>query len=341
MKRVKIPKERIKEKVVKGITYKTYTYYNRGYQKTFYAHDIKSLNEKFNDWLAENDDSVKNTLQECYTVFLKSKKLDVKPLTYVSYESNYRNHIKGSKLGRKSLAEINEFDIKNFLSDLDLNFNSKITLLTHIKSFFKFAELRKWIDFNPATHIKLKNYDVVEEEVNPYVPQEVIDRILEGAKGTPKYVPILLMARCGLRIGESLAITDKDLIHPNKLRINKSVAKIVEDGVTKSVIQSPKNSYSNRTLIIPEDVYEEVKNGTYTKIVDRGGIQAYLRRNGIKAHDLRKTFITEMVQRGVPVDIIRAYVGHSKGSKVLETNYLHLQQDYIDNILTNYYKSSK
>ena len=117
MKKVKIPKERIKEKVVKGITYKTYTYYNRGYQKTFYAHDIKSLNEKFNEWLAENDDSVKNTLQECYTIFLKSKKLDVKPLTYVSYESNYRNHIKGSKVLETNYLHLQQDYIDNILTN--------------------------------------------------------------------------------------------------------------------------------------------------------------------------------------------------------------------------------
>ena len=75
--------------------------------------------------------------------------------------------------------------------------------------------------------------------------------------------------------------------------------------------------------------------------MNRNTLQLFLRKYyNISAHDLRHTFISNCVMRGVPIEVLREYVGHAKNSTTLESYYLHLSNDYKNNVMSEYFKTS-
>lgn len=331
MKRVKIPRDRIRTKTIKGIKYLVYRDYSTKVEKSFYGHTVKELEDKYNKWLQDNDDIKRPTniskLQDFYKNWLEVKRCSWKLTTYNSYYNFYKNWVNGSKLGKLKLTDVTQDDIIRFINSINLSYSTKETRLLHIKSFFKWCVEREYISKNVSVGIKIKSFEVIEEK-DHYINSEILEKILEGVKGTNKEVIFNLCARCGLRLGEAMAISSKDLISPNRLRINKAMIKVTEGGKSKQFITTPKNKYSVRTIIIPPDIYEMVANKR-SRILDRSSYQNYIKKNyGYSMHDLRHTFTTNAVQKGVSIDVLREYLGHSPSSRILEEVYNHIQEEF-------------
>lgn len=322
MKKVRIPKERVRKKVIKGIEYLTFTHYDRGNTKQFYGRDIKQLEEKYNKWLNEVRELPANNIGDLYTIFLKEKEITVKPNTYKSYYQIYINHVKNSNFSRLSLKEIDSYTILKFLDSLELKFSSKQLVLTHLKTFFKFLINRGLLDKSPCGGISLRS-DLIEEEKEKYIPLDIRTLILENCPQN-QYLYIYLMEKYALRLSESLGVT-KNSIKGNWLIIDRQLNYV--NG--KDTITTTKNKYSSRKIPVDDETVELINGWNFNNRPSRFAIQKYLAKYTVHAHLFRSSRITDWVQEGININAIKRVVGHSVASNVLEKNYLQIQENFI------------
>ena len=340
-KKISIPRDKIKKRTIKGTEYYYYNYYYNKRQKTFYGRTRNEVLEKFQNFISSEDEEMVDlrgvTLQNLYKSFLNYKKQEIKPTTYSSYESIYNNYILSSRIGRMNIKDINDIHIRDFIDSLEYSYSSKVKVLTHLNSFYSWCIKREYINKNWAGEVKLKNFEV-EDTSNKYIPVELRDRILEDIKGDKKEVCIRMMCLYACRLGESLAVNRDSLLGDCRININKAVIKYSINGKSVNKLSTPKNKYSCRVIKIDDYTYELIERTDWS-IKHRSTIQTYLhKRYGISCHSLRHSVLTDMVQEGLNIEVIKKFCGHSPSSNTLLATYTHLQQLFIDEELDKYFK---
>lgn len=328
--KISISRNRIKKRLMHGKEYYYYTHYYNKQQKTFYGKTQSEVKEKFAKWVNREESNwieITDTFDKHFYSFIQFKKNEWKYNTYKSYYTTY-TYIKPSILAKIKLNELNESNISNFLNKLEIKFSSKKLILTHIICCLNYYIDRDIITKNPARKIKLVDNTVQEIKKNRYIDRELLDKIYKSVEETKKELPIKLMGEMGLRLGEAMAISKRDVVNNNMLRVNKNTVR-VSGGNTEII--TPKNKYSIRTILIPDNLISLIKS-TDKITISRDIIYYYLKTKfNVSPHDLRHTFTTNAVQKGISIDVLREYLGHSKTSKTLEQYYLHLQQEYKNN----------
>ena len=141
---------------------------------------------------------------------------------------------------------------------------------------------------------------------------------------------------CGLRVGELLALTAKDIDIGNKvIHVTKSFQRI--DG--KDVVTEPKTQKGIRDVAIPDFLVEELKTylsrlygfyetdrifpvvrSYYNKEIERGAKKAGVKR--IRVHDLRHSHVSLLISLGFPAVLIANRVGHE--SATVTYRYAHM-----------------
>lgn len=150
------------------------------------------------------------------------------------------------------------------------------------------------------------------------------------------YYAFEMLYWCGIREGELLALTPADFdFEKNTVTISKSYQRIGG----KDVITSPKTENSNRTIVMPTFLAEEMQD--YLKMLydvgdndrifvvtkyylfhemQRGADAAGIKR--IRIHDLRHSAISLLIDMGFSATAIAKRVGHE--SIDITYNYAHL-----------------
>jgi len=141
----------------------------------------------------------------------------------------------------------------------------------------------------------------------------------------------------GLRIGELMALTPKDIDFDNKtLSINKSYQRLNKE----DIITDPKTPKSNRSIALPEFVCNDLQEYIgklydlklddrifpFTKFflhheMDRGCKKSGVKR--IRLHDLRHSHASLLIEMGFSPLLIAERLGHEKVETTLNT-YSHL-----------------
>lgn len=339
--KITIPRDKIKQREIKGTMYYYYNYYYDKKQKTFYGRTKNEVLEKFQNFiLSEEEDKFDLRgvqLQGLYKSFLNYKKQEVKPTTYSSYMSIYKNHILNSRLGRMNIKDIADSDIRTFIDSLDYSYRSKVKVLTHLNSFYGWCIKREYVTKNWRKEVKLKNYEV-EDDSHKYIPIELRKRILEEVKGTKNELCVRMMCLYACRLGESLAVNSKSLLGNNMVNINKAIIKYTDNGKSVNRVSTPKNKYSCRVIRVDDYTYNLIST-TKWRIIDRTTIQTMLsKKYSISCHSLRHSVLTDMLQSGVSVEVVKKFCGHSMSSTTLLSTYTHLQDDFITAELNKYFK---
>lgn len=181
--------------------------------------------------------------------------------------------------------------------------------------------------FNPSLKIcttlpqKVKN--------KPYTPsQEDVKRILEEVKDTEFEIPITL-ACYGMRRSEICALTSGD-IEGDAVRIDKAM---VQDENKNWVVKTTKTTESTRSIIIPRELADKIKDQGYVYRGHPGNITKHLERIednlGIPRfplHKLRHYFASQMSALGVPeADILK--MGGWETDHVMKSVYRHSMMD--------------
>lgn len=253
---------------------------------------------------------------------LKRMRLQFKQSTVVNYQSSFNKWV-NPVLGELFLDEIKPSDIHSLVFDKieGVSLEARHGVLKRLKRVFSMAVEDGIISKNPATEIKVK----VPESPQAVLNRTEINTLLYEAKSRKHryYNHWALALLTGLRKGELIALTWSDIDFENRvIAVTKSWSKLDGIGPTKSTKNRyvPISSELERFLkelrsqshLNEGQVLEQHKDWLYGDAAKV--LKDFCKKIGItliKFHDLRATFITQMLLKGVAVAKVMKIVGHS------------------------------
>jgi integrase len=259
-------------------------------------------------------------LSEC----LKRMKLVHRPSTVIGYET---------QLGKWISPHWNDFDLHKItkqkvydtiFTDIDSKISpwTRKTILKMVRRIFEMAVEEGIIDRNPCAGIRV-NVPEVDQKV---LTKTEVGIFLQEAKQTNhRFYPIWAMAlMTGMRSGELFALKWTDIDFDGKtISVSKQWTSKNGFGPTKTQ-RSRVVPISNALLKFLKEL--KIKSGNQSEFVLpqmpewENGEQARITREfcaaigitPVKFHDLRATFITNLLARGESLARVMAIVGHSQ-----------------------------
>ena len=158
-------------------------------------------------------------------------KTTLKDATIYNYKKRIKNQIKPA-IGKYALGNIDRGLLQSFLNDLHddgYSKNSVITVKSIVTKSFTYAVDNKFLLISPALSLKVPRFENTSVptrcEPHSYIASEHIKAIFERFPfGSSSYIPLLLGYRCGLRLGETFALTWDDIDFDDKtLTVNKQI----------------------------------------------------------------------------------------------------------------------
>lgn len=275
--------------------------------------------------------------------------------TYTIYKQIVEKRLK-PRLGEYELNEISPVILQSYVTELlrqgnaitgtGLSANTVNGIITVIQNSLKLActigESEKYIAD------KIKRPKTSEKEVSCFTAaeQKKIERAVLAGK-RQKMFGIVLCLYTGLRIGELLALTWKDIdFIKGVLSVNKTINDGKdENGRICSIIGVPKTQSSVRSIPLPKQlipVLKKIKKETESEYVvsdKRRGVSVrvyqrnfsvLLKRIGVPHkgfHALRHTFATRTLECGMDVKTLSEILGHKSATTTLN-RYVHSMADY-------------
>jgi integrase len=262
------------------------------------------------------------------------------------FERDIRPIFGHRQLGSVKASEL--WDLINCLVAVGRTTRSSGLTRTVLNIIFKMAKLREFITVNPMEGLpnkKARNDDIVEDsetddEVNPLTENEM-QRFLSAARAysPTMYYPLFLTGfRTGMRLGEILALRWEHIDWERRtIRVSRSYRK-GKLGKTKTrtlrhVDMSDQLEQALRALHAQrqvDDAYRDhemspiifhSKGGHRSQNTTRKAFKTCLTRAGLperRIHDMRHTYATLLLSKGVDVEYISKQLGHRKISMTLE-----------------------
>ena len=256
-----------------------------------------------------------STLEQAGLQYIAVKKNVLSPSTLRAYESILRGLPEW--LSQKDITEIDSYTMQKYVNEISAEQSPKSV---RNKYGFVVAAIRLFIpdaDFHTTMPQKIHTED--------YEPSlEGVKALFEYAKNSEYYVAMRLAAM-SLRRSEILALTVDDL-DGDMLTINKACVPGPDGYVIKP---TPKTDASNRTIVLPHELAERIREQGYVYRCTPNGIDNYMRRAlpklGIpffSLHKLRHFFASYSHELGYSDAIIQA-IGGWETDHVMKSVYRH------------------
>jgi site-specific recombinase XerD len=213
-----------------------------------------------------------------------------------------------------ALLDVTEEHVVSFLASLGKRAHSRQLYLRAFRSFYGWAVERELIARNPAAHIRPKA--PTDPPPDAYSPEEIASLVRAAGARNPRYGhAILACYALGLRRSELCGITLEDIDWQGR-RVYIRCAKgdrprwVEMNGLAKDALLSL--SKPSAKIRLPGS-YSLVgfHPQWFTMIVQRAAADAGLPRNRRRAHMLRASFVTGLLDQGVPVSVASRLVGHA------------------------------
>ena len=283
------------------------------------------------------EDKVAIRFHEWVTECLSIMKLSYRPSTLYSYETTIRKWLVNPWRDR-DLKSISKQDVYSLLFD-DLSVKATVHtrkyVLKIIKRIFQMAVDHGHLDRNPAQGLLIK---VPEPDKTVLTPSEVKTLLTEAKLTNHRFFPIWVVALfTGMRSGELYALkwSDVDLenkiIHVGRSWSSKNGYTSTKNQKTRVVPISPellqflrewKLKQIQTDFVLPH--LQEWTRGDAAEVL-RGFCKS-LGITPIRFHDLRATFITNLLTRGESLARVMAIVGHAD----IDTTNVYLRLAGVD-----------
>ncbi len=285
---------------------------------------------------------------EFYEVYLKQIRLTHKKGTVLNYDGGLRKWLT-TDFTNKKLNDITKSDIHKFIFESLPKKNASVhtqkRILKILRIILQVALEEEYIARNPANGIRVKTPPAIKQVFNT---KEAV-HFLEQAKESqhPFYFHWAMALLTGMRNGELYALrwsdideiagnitisaswSNKDGYHStksNKTRIfpisselKKLLIELKNRGpFSENLTALNGNNRFFENLVLPR--IREWKNGEQSRVTR--DFCKLIRLKEIKFHDLRATFITNLLSQGASLPQVMSIVGHSKMSTTDE--YLRL-----------------
>ncbi len=268
---------------------------------------------------------------------LKLMKVSYRPSTLYSYEktvSKWINHHWDSK----DLHDISKLDVHELIFERlpsDATMHTRKYVLKIVKRIFQMAVDHGELNRNPAQGMMVK---VPEAEKKVLTNAEVEILLTEARTTDHRFYPIWIIALfTGMRSGELYALRWSDI------DLDAGIISVGRSWNSKNGFTSTKNQ-KTRSVPISEDLLQflkefKLKRGQEEFVLPhlnewtRGDAAEVLRKfckalqiTPIRFHDLRATFITNLLSRGESLARVMAIVGHAD----METTNVYLRKAGIE-----------
>lgn len=236
---------------------------------------------------------------------------------------------------QKSLVELSTSDLKIFISDyFDLNYakGSISKVISTIKGYYNFLELKKIITKNPSINLV---YPKREQKLPNFLYHEQIMELFIGLDlttfyGKRNYLMILMFYSTGIRVSELVNLKLED-INRSKLEI-----RVLGKGSKERIV--PLNDYVLKAL----SEYQATSNLTDYIFINKNKKQLTTRgvryimheivrksslTKKVSPHTLRHSFATELLNAGMDIRVVQELLGHE--SLASTQVYTHLSKAKI------------
>lgn len=270
------------------------------------------------------EDKIPFRWSEWYDECLKRMKIVHRPSTIWGYQKQLGHWI-NPLWGDREIQTISRSEVHSAIFEKvgsHLSMNSRKTILKQMRRVFEMAVEEGILDRNPCAGVQVK---VPEVEQKVLTTSEV-DIFLREAKLTQhRFYPMWALALLtGMRSGELFALkwTDIDLdgrmmsvsrqwtskcgYGPTKTQKSRVVP--ISDDLLKFLKELKLKRGTESEFVLPQ--LTEWENGEQAKVTREFCTMAGI--TPVKFHDLRATFITNLLARGESLARVMAIVGHSQ-----------------------------
>lgn len=235
--------------------------------------------------------------------------------------------------------------LKVFPNITEYSNNTIVKIYRLINKVFKIAMSDRLIQFNPMENEKIMRpkSKKEDEEIKALTVEEQkkFVKVLESEEHKYKYI-LLLQLYTGMRIGEVLALSTKDIDYKKgTIKINKTLSRNEEDKVILG--NTTKTENSKRIIYINERVKNILNKIQENQVININGflfydnikdsfvtpseVNSYLRRlnekhnitSRLHTHVLRHTFATRNIEAGVSAKVLQQILGHKNINTTLDT----------------------
>lgn len=244
------------------------------------------------------------------------------------------------------LNEVKPIELQMFIND----FSSYETCRRSISMFneaFRLAVDNGYLTRNLASGIRnpLKPPQPTHEENEKALTQEEENRFIEAIQDNPYRVLYLISLYAGLRRGEVCALTWKNVDLSKRIISVKAAATRNDRGYTSG---STKTACGIRTVPIQDKLYSilrtqrdqdgfiyENRGGMLNPDILTSDFIAVMNSLHMKhtLHQLRHTFATRCMEKGINVKVVQSWMGHAKVDMTMNT-YTHATADILAAELT-------
>ncbi|EPY2302369.1 phage integrase family site-specific recombinase [Clostridium sporogenes] len=250
-----------------------------------------------------------------------------------------------SAIDNKPMEKITILDLQAIVDNITregLNPNTIQDYIRKLNTIFK-AAMDEYEIISSLPTKKLKYNKSKQDTDKRALTLEEEHYLLESFKNNKRhkkyYLIILLALKCGLRLGEILGLTWKDIDEVNKVVIIKEQWKQIEE--TEYGYGSLKSKNSYRKVPISEKTLSELKKdkkvvNINSRLFNFGNtdsvsicINRLIKLKGvdITVHELRHTYATKLIANGVDFKTAAQFLGHSV-AQTMKT-YSHVNDDMI------------
>ncbi len=255
----------------------------------------------------------------------------------------YLRHV-GSFLRASSIEDENQLlnvspkQIHRYADTSSLGPTSMLANLSALKHFFKFLLRREYIDRERFTEIE-QAIEEIREELNtrkrPAYPKaltkEEVDKIFEAVRGKKYEKVYSLFLYSGIRLGEFESLGRRNFYLDKSgilwIKLEPHMTKRKKGRLTPVIAPNREETYR-----ITDRMLRWLENYEENFSVKRGVLQVYTdrlsKRLGIpfSVHSFRHTYITNLVNSGFPVEVVKEFAGHSNVKTTIETYYRFSQR---------------
>lgn len=225
--------------------------------------DLKTLMEKYSKQLVKEEKEYTKspyTLNEWFDEWLKIYKSATKEATQLIYLRIYNQFLRNT-LGDKNLSDITNKDIQTVLNDnssYSYEVKNKIRIL--ISDMYNKAFMNDYVSNIPTRGLRVSGANKRKQIIT--LTQEQQKLFFDYAKGTFYYNLYVVAINTGLRLGELVCLTEKELDFDNKVIHVKKTLKYDETLSTSHkhfFVSTPKTESSYRDIPMTSFCEEALK----------------------------------------------------------------------------------
>ena len=316
-------------------------------RRTLKERDWQKAQKVIREWEAEDrviSPDARKTLPDAWKDFLAD--LQAQQLS----EGTLRKY----RLLNRQMEAFAESSSLRFLSEFDVDVVSQFRAgwtvgakthgknLERLRSFFRFAQQRKWVEENPAADLKAP-----KTKVSPTLPfsRDEMRRILAAVDEYEKQVSalgkdnarrlaalVLLLRYSGMRIGDAVGLST-DRIHGNRLFLYTAKTgvpiNVILPALVMKTLKTMPQVGSKHFFWTGGGKVESVMSSWAKRL--RRLFKIAKVSNG-HAHRFRDTFAVELLLSGMPLEDVSILLGHSS-VKITEKHYspwVQARQDKLE-----------